>query len=352
MTSTLFAAAWRRRISTALAAAALFGLAQAADAPLRTATVQQTGAGQMLAFDGVVEAVRQTVIAAQVQGAVVELAVKAGDAVKTGQVLLRLDARAAQQSAAASQAQVLAARAAQDVATREFQRQKALFAQQYISQAALDQAEAQYRATQAQLSAQIAQADVSRTQSGFFVVRAPYAGVVSDVPVSLGDMALPGRPLLTLYDPGALRVSAAVPQSVASQIAPGASSKLEFPNLPGGQQWVQPTSLTFLPVADAATHTQQAWLTLPAAVRGITPGLFARAWLPAATSGAARLSVPARAVVQRGELTALYVIDREGRPQLRQVRLGSSAGDTVEVLSGVSAGERVALDPLAAAQAH
>jgi multidrug efflux system membrane fusion protein len=83
---------------------------------------------------------------------------------------------------------------------------------------------------------------------------------------------------------------------------------------------------------------------------GVTPGMFARAWLAVAGSADLRLYVPARAVVRRAELSAVYVLGSDGRPLLRQVRLGRSAGDKVEVLAGVSAGERVVLDPQAAAR--
>ena len=87
-------------------------------------------------------------------------------------------------------------------------------------------------------------------------------------------------------------------------------------------------------------------------VPGASPGMFARAWLPIAGGADARLYVPARAVVRRAELTAVYVIGGDGRALLRQVRLGRVQGDTVEVLAGVSAGERVVLDPQAAARLY
>ena len=170
--------------------------------------MQSPGVGESASFDGVVEAVRQTVMSAQVSGAVVAIDVKVGDVVKTGQVLARIHARAAEHNVAASDALVLSARATLDVATKEFDRQKLLFEKKYTSQAALERAEAQFKATQAQVSAQLAQAGAARTQSVFFVLRAPYGGVIADVPAVLGDMAMPGRPLLTLYDPASLRVTA------------------------------------------------------------------------------------------------------------------------------------------------
>jgi len=322
----------------------------AAPQALATAPVISSGGADTTGFDGVVQAVRQTAVAAQVPGAVVSLDVKAGDAVKAGQVLLRLDARAAEQTAAAGAAQVQAARASQEAATKDFERQKQLFQKNYISQAALDRAEAQYKAAQAEAAAQLAAAGAARTQSGFYVVKAPYDGVVSAVAVVLGDMAMPGRPLLTVYDPRSLRVSVAVPQMVAARLAPGQAMQVELPGAATGR--IAPVKAQLLPTVDPATHTLELRLDLPAGQSGATPGMFARAWLPVAGSTDARLYVPARAVVRRAELTAVYVVGGDGRALLRQVRLGRVSGDAVEVLAGVSAGERVVLDPQAAARLY
>jgi RND family efflux transporter MFP subunit len=320
-------------------------------------------------YDAVIEAVRQTVLAAQVSGAVVHLAVKPGDRVSAGQVLLRIDARAAEQGAAASEAQLRAARASQEVATQEFERQQKLHAAQFISTAALDRARAEFRAAQANASAQAAQAEAARTQSGFYTLRAPYAGVVSEVPVSLGDMATPGRPLLTVYDPSALRVSASVPQTVASRFQAGridaTAIKAEVPG--AGPGLLTPRAVQWLPAADAATHTVTLRAELPAATPALSPGQFARIWLqmpdaapatpamparagaaeapatgaPAAAATPRSVWVPTQAVVRRAELTGLYVLDAQGRPLLRQVRLGRVSGDQVEVLTGLTTGERV-----------
>ncbi|MGE5144391.1 MAG: efflux RND transporter periplasmic adaptor subunit [Acidobacteriota bacterium] len=314
---------------------------------LQSAAVTAGGRGAGAGYDGVVQAVRQTVIAAQVSGAVVALDVNAGDVVKAGQILLRLDSRSAEHVAAASAAQVRAAQAAQDAATRDYERQKRLFEKRYISQAALDRAEEQYNTATAQAAAQMATAMAARTESGFYTVRAPYSGIVSDVPVVLGDMAMPGRPLLTLYDPEAMRVSVALPQTVASGLRDSAAAQIELPNVAGER--IKPVAAQLLPAVDAATHTQELRLDLPTSLPPVRPGTFARIWLASAPSDT-RLSIPTSAVVRRAELTAVYVIDDAGRPLLRQVRLGPVASDRVEVLSGLSAGERVALDPQAAAR--
>ncbi|HET9206800.1 MAG TPA: efflux RND transporter periplasmic adaptor subunit [Burkholderiaceae bacterium] len=336
-------------LAVALGAAANGPGASASAPPLPTAPVTTRGSAEIAALDGVVQAVRQTTIGAQVPGAVVALPVKAGDTVKAGQVVLRLDARAAEQTAAFGAAQVQAARAAQDAATKEFERQKQLHQTNFISQAALDHAEAQYKAAQAQAAAQLAAAGAARTQSDFHVVRAPYDGVVADVAVVLGDMAMPGRALLTVYDPRSLRVSVAVPQSVAARLSSGQPFQVE---LPGTSTRIAPVKTQLLPTVDPATHTLELRLDLPTGLTGVAPGLFARVWLPVAVQADTRLYVPARAVVRRAELTAVYVIGSDGRPLLRQVRLGRTDGDAVEVLAGVSAGERVVLDSQAAGRLH
>jgi membrane fusion protein, multidrug efflux system len=335
--------------------AAVRSAPQAEPAPaapvLETVAVRAASDQALNGFDGVVEAVRQTVVAAQVAGAVTALEVKAGDMVKAGQVLARIDARAAEQNASASDAQVLSAQALLDVATKDFERQKQLYQKQYISQAALERAESQFKATQAQAAALQAQAGAARTQSGFHVVRAPYAGVVAEVPVAQGDMAMPGRALLTLYEPGALRVTAAVPQSALA--APPAGARVEFPGLPQARRWLDARQVQVLPTVDAATHTVQLRIALPAGIDGVAPGMFARVWLPAAgaAAGAAgRLYVPRSAIVRRAEMSGVYVVDAKGAPMLRLVRVGRAVGDSVELLSGVAVGERVALDPQAAAR--
>jgi RND family efflux transporter MFP subunit len=317
---------------------------------LPTAPVRAAGAGTGIsAYDGVVEAVRQTVVAAQVAGAVIALEVKAGDTVKAGQLLARIDARTAEQNASAAQAQVRSAQAMLEVATKDFERQKQLHDKQYISAAALERAESQYKATQAQAAALLAQAGAAGTQSGLHVVRAPYAGVVAEVPVALGDMALPGKALVVLYEPGALRVSAAVPQSVLA--APPKDVRVEFPNLAGERREFTAAQVQVLPTVDPQTHTVQLRIPLPAGWE-LKPGQFARLWLPGPAAGAARLAIPASAVVRRGEMTGVYVVDAKGAPVLRQVRLGRSSGGQVEVLAGVSAGETVVTDPQAAARAQ
>ena len=345
--------AHRAFLTIVIAAAATAGALAATPSTPATITVGSTQQRQRSSVDGVVEAVRQTVLATQVPGAIVAIEIKAGDAVKAGQVLMRVDARAANQGAAASEAQLGAAQAGLVVARKDWERQQTLFAKGYISQAALDRSEAQFKSAQAQVDAQKAMVEAAHTQSGFFVLRAPYAGVVAEVPVSAGDMAMPGKPLATLYDPGALRVSVTVPQSALGNGRAPTGIQIELPGLSGAQQWLTPTAVQVMPVVDAATHTTELRLSLPPHLPGVSPGLFARAWLPGQVlSDGSHLSIPGSAVLRRGEMTGVYVLDSADRPLLRQVRLGQPQGERVEVLSGLAAGDRVVAEPRSALQAQ
>jgi len=313
--------------------------------PTVAADANRPGANEV-SLDAVVEAVRQATVSAQVPGAIVSLNVKAGDRVRAGQELVRIDASAAQQNVAGSTAQLEAAQANMRVAGKELERQKQLFQKQYICQGALDRAQAQFDAAQAQVNAQQAQTRAAQTQSGFFSVRAPFNGVVSEVPVTLGDMAMPGRPLLTLHDPSALRVSAAVPQSMIEGVRQQIKTvRYEI----AGHTSVSAAHVQLLPSVDPVTHTAQLRLALPAGVEGLAPGMFARVWVPvtplAPNAKDARVFLPLTAIVRRAEMTGVYVMDAQGQPRLRQVRLGRTTGQTVEVLSGVSAGEQVVTEP-------
>ncbi len=327
--------------------------AEAAAPALKTVQARSTGAAGQAQADAVVEAVRQTQISAQVAGAITEILVRPGDSVKAGQVLVRLDARAAQQQANASQAQAEAANASLAVAEKDWQRSQQLAAQHFISAAQLDKARAQYLAAAAETRAQIAAAGAVRTQSGFYTLTAPYSGVVSDVPAMPGDMAMPGKPLLTMYEPGALRVTAMIPEQQAARLRKDGALQVSWQ-----QSGVQPATLnltqfTVLPAADPASHSIQIRAALPNTVQGLRPGMFARLSLSLdngnAQSTPARILVPRSAVIRRAELSAVYVV-QGSKILLRQVRTGQVQGEEIEILSGVNAGELLAAEPQQAAR--
>jgi RND family efflux transporter MFP subunit len=316
--------------------------AAAKTAAIETAAVEARDVELTYSAEAVVEAVRQSTVAAQVSGRIVELRFDVGDYVKKGEVIVRIDERAAAQALAASEAQVRQAEAALRNARAEYERARQLVTQKFLSQAALDRAEAEYKTAQERVSALLAGAGQARTERGFATVVAPYSGIVSARHVELGEMATPGKPLMTGFDPGTLRVTATVPQAQVAAIQAGAKARIELPSV---ARWIEAASLTVIPAADPRTHTTQVRIGLPAEVRGIYPGIYARAHF--VTGKKPALLVPRAAVIRRSELTAVYVVSES--IQLRQIRLGT-AGDekAVEVLAGLKPGERVALDPVKA----
>lgn len=311
---------------------------------LESAAVEMREVELTYSAEAVVEAVRQSTVAAQVSGRIVELRFDVGDSVKKGDVIVRIDERAAAQAAAASTAQVREAQAALDNARAQYERSKQLLGQKFISAAALDKAESDFRQAQARLTATLAGAGQAATERSFATIVAPYSGVVSARHVELGEMATPGRPLMTGFDPQTLRVVATIPQQQVAAIQATGRARIEIPST---GKWADATALTVIPSADPRTHTTPIRLDLPGDVRGIYPGVFARAYF--VTGKAPRLLVPREAIVRRSEVTAVYVLDAQGMPLLRQIRLGT-AGDpkAIEVLAGLKPGERVALDPVKA----
>ncbi len=296
--------------------------------------------------EAVVEAVRQSTVAAQIAGRIVDVRFDVGDTVKKGEVIVRIDERAATQAVAASEAQVREAEAALTNARAHFERTRELFAQNFVSRAALDKAQSEFKSAESRMKGMLAGAGAAATERSFATVTAPYGGVVSARHVQVGEMASPGKPLMTGFDPSGLRVLATVPQTLVPAIRAGSGARVEIPSL---GRWVTGTTVTVLPSADPRTHTTQVRIDLPEDLRGVHPGVFARAHF--VTGKEPRLLVPRSAVLHRSEVTAVYVVDGD-KVQLRQVRLGA-AGDerSVEVLAGLKPGERVALAPARAGMA-
>lgn len=310
-----------------------------------TAEVTRGSAAASAVYEGYVEAVTETSIAAQVAGEIEQIAVSAGDQVRAGQVLLRIDATHAKQQQAAMTAQVDAVRAELHALTQELQRQKQLFARNYISQAALERVQAQQHAAAAQLKAQQAQAQAAQVTTDFFIIRAPYDAVVIDVPAMQGDMAMPGMPLLSLFDPKILRVSVAVPVAAAEQ-ANFSEKDTAALRVLHQQRALTVENIQVLPTADRATHTVRLRIGVANELGHLFPGQHVKVVLQhAAVEGQdQRLFIPKAAVIQRAELTAVYVLSEQHKPLLRQVRLGATDNDHVEVRSGLTEGERVLLD--------
>lgn len=293
--------------------------------------------------EAVVEAVKQSTLAAQVSGRVAAVYFDAGDTVKAGEVIIRLSAQELSAAVAGSQAQVAQANANLANARANFERQQQLFQQKFISQAALDRATSEFRAAEATSLAARAGVGQSAALSGYTTIVAPFSGVVSARLVEIGETVTPGKPLMTGFDPKDMRVIANIPQYKLAEVkaAPGVS--VEIPSL---NKWITATGVTVLPAADSATHTVKVRIDMPTLLDGVIPGMFVRAHF--SVGSVRKLVIPASAVVRRSEITAVYVVKND-QVSLRQVRLGMpDARGKIEVLAGLNPGEVIALETVKA----
>lgn len=324
----------------------LFAPVQAAE-PLATAAVQLREVEQTYSIDGVVEAIRQSTVSAQISGRVKAIYFDVGDRVSKGQVILRIDEREANQALAGSKAQLSQAEAALQNARLNYERSKQLFEQKFISQAALDKAKSDYEVAQAQAAASEAGAEQSALAQSYTSVLAPYAGVVAARMVELGEMVTVGKPLMTGFDPSQLRVIASVPQEKLKDIGSHPVVTVEVPSL---GRWIKAASVTVQPSADIRTHSTQVRVDLPANQANLYPGMFVRTHFVVGKEK--KLLIPNSAVVRRSEVVAVYVMDEKDVPHLRQVRLGeANEQNEIEVLAGLNIGERVARDAVKAGMA-
>jgi RND family efflux transporter MFP subunit len=316
-------------MAAACAAAALFGVpAHSQTAALRT--IEPRAVQLTLPAEAVIEATRQAVVATQVAGRIVEVKVEAGQQVKAGQLLMQVDAREAGENVAAARAQLVQAEA-------NHRRTQNLFKQKFVSQAALDQAEATLKSARAQAGA-------AGVGASYAAVTSPLAGIVALRHAELGDLAMPGKPLVTVFEPKGLRAIASIPQYKLKDAQQAKIARVEFPET---RRWLDGARVEILPTVDAQSHTATARVYLPAdaeQLKGIVPGMAARVHF--VVGEARKLTVPPAAVVRRGEISAVYVV-ADGKARLRQVRLGEAVADgELEVLAGLAAGEQVSLDPV------
>jgi len=321
--------------------------------PVEVAVVQVKSQAVSSGFvlDGVVQPVRQSTLSAQASGRVSSLLVKAGDRVRSGQLLATIDDRETQTGVQRSQAQVAQAEAELRNAKANAQRTSELQAQGFVSKAAVDTANAQLSALQAGRDQATAGARQSALAQGFTRITAPYDGWVLQTLTEAGDLAVPGKPLLTLYAPLPLRVVVQVPASRADLARSAKSIEIQLPDGKGGQQWQAPALRSVLPSADPVSQTIEWRLELPIVTpQALIPGQQISVRFTGGSSD--RLVVPAAAVIRRGELTAVYVLMGEADAQgfaLRTIRLGADHGAAgIEVLAGLNNGDRVALDPVRA----
>lgn len=319
--------------------------------PVPVAVVQSQSVGSSYELDGVIQPVRQSTISAQAAGRIVTLSVKSGDKVRTGQVLAVIDDREAAVGMQRSRAQISQAEAELRNAKAQVERTRDLQRKGFVSQAALDTAEAQYKGATAARDVASAGALQSSISQGFTRVTAPYDGWVLQTQAEAGDLAVPGKPLLTVYAPLPLRAVVQVPASRAQVVRTAAQTLVQVNAEQTAAAWVQPVASSAVPSADPVSQTGEWRFELaPKDSANLLPGqqVRVRFVLPQGDTQGSKILVPQAAIVRRGELNAVYVATN-GAFSLRAVRLGADRGaQGVEILAGVQSGESIALDPIRA----
>ncbi len=274
---------------------------------------------------GQVTPIFQATLSSRIQGTIDKLLVREGTQVKKGQLLIQLDNRDVRADLARAGAEVENAKA-------QLTRMKTLYRQDAVSKQEMENATRAYKVAEANRNAVLA-------QLSYTAVKAPFDGVITDKLVEAGELASPGQPLLKMEDPQQLRLEATVAEGDLKSISRGDRIAVLIDAL--GPHRLTGTVSKILSAGDPQTHTFMVKVDLPE-TPGLKSGMFGRFQLD--KGSAQTLLVPASAVVERGELTSLFVVGPDEIARLRWVKIGRRFERQVEILSGVNAGERVLLE--------
>lgn len=329
-----------RSLMLIAAAVAALNIPSLAAAQLDAVAVTYEVTPRERVWDGRIEAVNQATVSAQTSGRIAELPFDVNDFVDAGAVIMRFTDTEQRAAFAQANAALQEAQARLEQAEQEFARVSSMFENATVSKSRFDQAKADRDAAQARLNAARSGVASAKEQLEYTVVRAPYAGIVSKRHVELGELVAPGQPLISGLSLQSLRVNVDVPQGMFHAVRTIGKAYVYV----GGER-IEAESMTFFPVADAAANTFRVRVNLPDGAATLYPGMFVKVGFVIGETQ--RLLVPEDAIVRRSELSAVYVVDGD-EVALRQVRLGRSYGGAVEILAGISEGESVALDPVAA----
>ena len=272
---------------------------------------------------GTVRAKLRATLEAKVSGRIEKMPVVAGQSVKAGDVIAQLDV-------GEIRAKLDQASAMREQAARELQRFENLLRDKAVTPQEFDGVQARWR---------VADAGVTEAQTmlGYATVTAPFDGVITRKLADVGDLASPGRPLVDLEDPAALRLEADVPEAIIGGVQSGAPLPV---HVAGAASVLDGVVSEVAPVADPNSRTFRVKLDLPAAA-GLRVGQFGRVAVPVGETTLPR--VPESAVVQRGQMEMVFVVVGQNA-QLRLVKTGRRIGGEVELLSGVSAGDPVVVE--------
>jgi membrane fusion protein (multidrug efflux system) len=291
-------------------------------------------------ISGTLEPDREAVLRAQVQGSVLQTYADQGQPVGAGTVLARIDATGIQDAYNSARAGVVAARNTADIASKDLARNEKLLAAGAVAERDIEQSRRASIAAQAALEDANSRLATAEKQFRSTTVTSPFPGIVSERPVSPGDIVQPGTALFTVVDPSSMRLEASVPAEQLSLIRVGLPVVFTVSGYPGRDFVGHIVRVN--PTADPTTRQVRIYVSIPNAGRALVGGLFATGRMSSATKTG--LIVPAAAVDQRG--TSPWVVRVKGGKAEKvqiQVGLADKTSETIEVLSGVQAGDTLLL---------
>ncbi len=312
-------------------------------------TVKSAAVPEMLEVVGSVRARTSAVVSTRIPGSINVLRVREGDRVRKGQVLAQLDAQENQATAAVATAAIDEARrgleeavSRKKLADATFDRYQNLFKEQAISRQEFDikqtekdlaaggVARAESRLKQAQEGAK-----ASSTMSDYTRIIAPISGIIASKQADLGATVFPGQPLMTIEDDGSYQLELAIPENIATKVKPGTAVQVSLDA--AGSSFAAKIS-EVVPTADPASRTYIAKITLNQ--KGLKSGQFGRGMISIGSS-VTGITVPKSAVVEHGALTSVWALDKDNFARMRIVKTGRQAGERMEILSGLSDGDRI-----------
>jgi RND family efflux transporter MFP subunit len=305
--------------------------------PATLATVEQSSWPDLREVTATVQPLRRATPGTVLMGTVDEILRREGERVKAGDLLARVESREVAARLAQAEAGVAAARAQEGNARVMKERLERLHAKQAATTRSLDDARAAWEAASAQLRAAEEGVKAARVALDHSNVTAPFDGIVTERRVEVGDIAAPGLPLFVVDDLSRVKVEAQVAESDIAGLRPGAAVAVEIPAAGGGER--EAALAEILPAADPRSRSFTVRALLDNPDLGLLPGMFARLRLPRGERPV--VSAPESALVLRGALTGVFVMDGEGVARLRWVTVGRIRGESVEILSGLAGGERV-----------
>jgi RND family efflux transporter MFP subunit len=278
------------------------------------------------------------VVSSRISGYVHELKVNAGDQVEDGQELLSIDTTELADQKAQAEASLASAKADLANAKANFDRYRPLFDSQAISKQQYDDIRTRYEVASAAEQRAAAALDQAKTQLSYGRVQAPFGGIIGDKTVNVGDLAMPGQRLLTVYMPGTLELVVPVAEQFARYVKEGTHVVAIVPSIGLDQST---TVREVVPQTNVKTKTITVKAPLTDAP-GLTPGIYGTLTFDTVTSEA--VAVPLEAIRLVGQLESVKVL-QDGRVEIRYVSTGRKLKDgKIEILSGLKPGERVVTD--------